>query len=199
MKFNKCFILSLFIVSLSLVSCNRKKASIVYMPDMYYPVSYDPYQETFIAYSDAKNTVPLFIKQEGATVISPVKGTIARNQDNVLPLDLPNTAEGYDASKLIIKSFLDSTNLKSDIQKGKFLYEKTCLVCHGANGDGQGTIVQSGAYSGVPDYRDRQITVGSIYYVIENGRNAMGSYVGHLLPGDRWRIAQYIMSEFKQQ
>ena len=80
-------------------------------------------------------------------------------------------------------------------------------VAHGATsgiaddltgGDGQGPIVQSGAYSGVPNYADRDITVGSIHYVITNGRNAMGSYAGQLNAGDRWRVAMYVMSAFKK-
>jgi mono/diheme cytochrome c family protein len=73
----------------------------------------------------------------------------------------------------------------------------TCAACHGVGGDGQGPIVQSGAYSGVPNYKDRQITVGSTHYVIVNGRNLMGSYAGQLAPADRWRVAMYVMSAFK--
>jgi cytochrome c len=68
-----------------------------------------------------------------------------------------------------------------DIERGKKMYEHTCTACHGTNGDGQGPIVQSGAYSGVPAYKDRDITVGSIHYVITNGRNLMGSYAVNLL------------------
>ena len=52
------------------------------------------------------------------------------------------------------------------------MYEQTCSACHGLNGDGQGPIVQSGAYSGVPAYKDRAITVGTIHYVITNGGKA---------------------------
>ena len=77
------------------------------------------------------------------------------------------------------------------------MYELTCASCHGVAGDGQGSIVQSGAYSGVPAYKDRQITVGSVHYVITNGRNLMGSFAGQLTPADRWRVAMYVMSAFK--
>ena len=73
----------------------------------------------------------------------------------------------------------------------------TCAACHGVNGDGQGDIVQSGAYSGVPAYKDRDITVGSVHYVITNGKNLMGSYAGQLSPADRWRVAMYVMNAFK--
>ena len=87
--------------------------------------------------------------------------------------------------------------MAKDIERGKKMYEHTCSACHGLNGDGQGPIVQSGAYSGVPAYKDRAITVGTIHYVITNGRNLMGSYAGQLTPADRWRVSMYIMSAFK--
>ncbi len=182
---------------LIVTSCSKKNPSLVFFPDMYYPVAYDPYEEAVIAYSDHETTVPLFQKHDGATALAPVPGTISQNSDGVLPMDLPNTPEGYDASKLIVNSPLNPANKDRDLERGKDLYVKTCAVCHGTAGDGQGNIVQSGAYSGVPAYKDRLITIGSVYYVIEHGRNAMGSYAGQLLPGDRWRVAEYIMSEFK--
>jgi hypothetical protein len=50
----------------------------------------------------------------------------------------------------------------------------------------------------VPNYADREITVGSVHYVITNGRNAMGSYAGQLNAGDRWRVAMYVMNAFKK-
>ncbi|MDR1876078.1 MAG: cytochrome c [Flavobacteriaceae bacterium] len=183
--------------SLLIISCGKKKPGLVYFPDMYYPVAYDPYQEAVIAYGEQGTTVPLFAKQEGATVLAPVPGTISQNPEGILPLELLNTPEGYEASKQIVTSPLDPANKEKDLARGKDLYVKTCAACHGTTGDGQGNIVVSGAYSGVPNYKDRVITVGSVYYVIEHGRNAMGSYAGQLLPGDRWRVAEYVMNEFK--
>lgn len=184
-------------VSFVITSCSKKKPSLVYFPDMYYPVAYDPYQEAVVAYGEQSSTVPLFANQDGRTALSPVPGTISQNSDGVLPMDLPNTAEGYEASKLIKISPLNPANRVKDLARGKDLFNKTCAACHGTSGDGQGNIVQSGAYSGVPAYKDRAyITVGSVYYVIEHGRNAMGSYAGQLLPGDRWRVAEYVINEF---
>lgn len=183
--------------SLFITSCSKKKPSLVFFPDMYYPVAYDPYQEAVIAYGEQNTTVPLFSNQEGATALAPVPGTISQNPEGLLPMELPNNNAGYDASKQITVSPLAPENREKDIVRGKDLYTKTCSACHGATGDGQGSIVISGAYSGVPNYKDREITVGSIYYVIEHGRNAMGSYSGQLLPGDRWRVAEYVMKEFK--
>ena len=94
---------------------------------------------------------------------------------------------------------MNPANAAKDLERGKILFDHTCAACHGTGGDGQGPIVQSGAFSGVPNYADREITVGSVHYVLTNGRNAMGSYAGQLNAGDRWRVAMYVMSAFKKE
>ncbi|SFB79275.1 Cytochrome C oxidase, cbb3-type, subunit III [Kaistella jeonii] len=187
----------------SLSSCSKENPPLVYFPDMYFPVAYDPLMKADIAYSKHENEIPAFVKHNGATGLYPVNGTVAQNKDGVadeafygaMTPDMYNG--GYDASKLITASPLNSANQAKDIERGKGLYDKTCSACHGIAGDGQGPIVVSGAYSGVPKYADREITVGSVHYVLTNGRNSMGSYAGMLTPGDRWRVALYIMSAFK--
>lgn len=194
----------LALASLVFNSCGPKdNPPLVYFPDMYFPVAYDPLMKAQDAYSDHENEIPLFVKNDGATGLIPVDGTVSQNPEGIaeanssaaLTPDQYNT--GYEESKAISVSPLDPKNQAADIERGKGLYEKTCSACHGTNGDGQGPIVQSGAYSGVPKYADRAITVGSVHYVLSNGRNAMGSYAGQLKPGDRWRVAMYVMSAFK--
>ena len=186
-------------------SCGHKdNPPLVYFPDMYFPVAYDPLMKAESKedgyYTDHENEI--FKENSGATALSPVEGTVPRNKEGLLPEEkYPKTPDEYnalyDAAKAVTASPLDAKNLQKDIERGKKMYEHTCTACHGTNGDGQGPIVQSGAYSGVPAYKDRDITVGSIHYVITNGRNLMGSYAGQLTPADRWRVAMYIMSAFK--
>lgn len=185
-------------------SCGPKdNPPLVYFPDMYFPVAYDPLMKAQDAYSDHENEIPAFVKANGATGLYPVDGTVARNKDGVIEENSARVMTpdeynlGYEASKAITTSPLDPANVKKDLERGKAMYEKTCAACHGTAGDGQGPIVVSGAYSGVPKYADRQITTGSVHYVLINGRNAMGSYAGQLNPGDRWRVAMYIMNAFK--
>ena len=189
--------------AISLSSCSKENPPLVYFPDMYFPVAYDPLAKAEDAYSKHENEIPLFVKQDGATGLSPVNGTVAQNKEGVAD-EAANTAmtmdqynAGYDASKLITASPLDPTNQAKDLERGKDLYNKTCAACHGTAGDGQGSIVVSGAYSGVPKYADREITVGSVHYVLTHGRNSMGSYAGQLKAGDRWRVSMYIMNAFK--
>lgn len=188
--------------SLVLTSCTKDTPPLVWFPDMYFPVAYDPLQKAEDAYSKNENEIPAFVSQNGATGLVPVEGTVARNKDGIfenalLPKNIEEYNAGYEASKLITSSPLNPANSTKDLKRGKHLYEKTCVACHGSAGDGQGPIVVSGAYSGVPKYADRQLSLGSVHYVITNGRNAMGSYAGQLNAGDRWRVAMYIMNEFK--
>lgn len=184
-------------------SCGPKEnVPIVYFPDMYFPVAYDPLMKAEDAYSEHKNEIPAFAQSGGFTGLYPVEGTVPQDKDgvfeeNLLPKNIDEYNAGYNASLLITTSPLDPANAAKDIERGKKLYGYTCLACHGASGDGQGSIVQSGAYTGVPNYVDRAVTVGSVHYVLTNGRNAMGSYAGQLNAGDRWRVAMYVMDAFK--
>jgi mono/diheme cytochrome c family protein len=188
----------------SLSSCSNENPPLVYFPDMYFPVAYDPLMKAEDAYSKHENEIPAFVKNNGATGLVPVDGSVSQNKDGVVENNSSKALTpdeyngGYDASKLITTSPLAANNNAKDIERGKGLYDKTCSACHGTGGDGQGPIVLSGAYSGVPKYADREITVGSIHYVMTYGRNAMGSYAGQLNAGDRWRVAMYIMSTFKK-
>lgn len=187
----------------SLASCGgNSEPPLVWFPDMYFPVAYDPLMKAEDPYSDHENEIPAFVKQNGATGLYPVEGTVPRNEDGIvaeglLPKNIDEYNAGYDQSKQVLLSPLNPANAEKDIERGKVLYEKTCLACHGAQGDGQGPIVETGAYLGVPKYADRQLTVGSVHYVLTNGRNAMGSFAGQLTPADRWRVAMYVMSAFK--
>ena len=184
-------------------SCSNEKPPLVYFPDMYFPVAYDPLMKADIAYSKVDNEIPAFVKNSGATGLGPVDGTVAQNPEGIAN-EAANKAmtpmeynAGYDASKAITVSPLDAANQAKDIERGKLLYTQACAACHGNEGDGQGPIVVSGAYAGVPKYADRELTVGSVHYVLKHGRNAMGSYAGLLKAGDQWRVSQYIMSAFK--
>ncbi len=185
-------------------SCGPKENTpLVYFPDMYFPVAYDPLMKAEDAYSDHENEIPAFVKNNGATGLTPVEGTVPQNKDGIfeegkLPKNVDEYNAGYDASKTVTTSPLNPANAAKDIERGKILFDRTCAACHGTAGDGQGPIVQSGAFSGVPNYADREITVGSVHYVLTNGRNAMGSYAGQLNAGDRWRVAMYVMSAFKK-
>lgn len=184
--------------SIIITSCSDKKrhASIVFMPDMYYPTAYDPYEKATYGYPEDKENseVPVMSKNYNMSALESVDGAVARTDGDILPWTFKNNNAGYAQAKAITTSPLNAGNKAVDLERGKLLYGQNCAVCHGDAGDGQGSIVKSKAYSGVPTYGERDITVGSVYHVIMYGKNAMGSYASQLTPADRWRVAEYVMS-----
>lgn len=189
-------ILTLIVIAGVFASCSgpQRDPAIVFMPDMYYAVPYDPYQKANFDYPNYEegSEVPVFADGFNMTALMPVEGTVPHNEIGTLPYLLPNTNDGYNAS-LSVKSPLDAADSSKNLARGEKLYNQVCATCHGVNGDGQGPIVVSGAYVGVPAYDDRPITEGSVYHVIMHGRNAMGSYSSQLNESDRWRVAEYVM------
>ncbi len=167
---------SIFVL-VALISCGDKtKRSVQYMPDMYRPVPYEAY-----------STNPNF--KDGLSSQKPVVGTIARGQS---PYDYPNTEAGYNAAKLDFKSPLDSTMV--DLNKGKKLFKIYCAICHGNKGNGQSVLSKRDKFNGVPNYKDRDITEGSIYHVIMYGRGVMGSHASQLRDEERWQVVHYVQS-----
>ena len=78
--------------------------SVGIFPDMYFPVAYDPLMKAQDAYSDHENEIPAFVKNNGATGLSPVEGSVPQNKDGVfeeslLPKNVDEYNAGYEASK----------------------------------------------------------------------------------------------------
>lgn len=174
-------IVALVAILVSLISCkNDLKPNYQYMPNMYQSVGYETYSE-----SDAFNS-PKGLK--GVEAQLPAAGSVKRG---FVPYDLPNTTEGYNASKLVTNSPLDSTSV--DIKKAEELYNVYCAICHGTAGDGQGKLVKQEKFLGVPSYKERQITKGSIFHVVTYGLNSMGSHANQLDQNERWIVAEYVL------
>ncbi len=172
---NLIYITISFLMVFVFSSChNNTKRKSQYMPDMYVPVPYETYSEN-----------PILPKH--MTSQHPVKGTVARGER---VYEVPNTNEGYEFAKLNVKSPLDSTQI--DLKKGKKLYNMYCSTCHSVKGDGNGVLSQRDKFNGVPNYKDREITEGSIYHVIMYGRNMMGSHASQLTDDERWQIVHYV-------
>ena len=80
------------------------------------------------------------------------------------------------------------------LKRGQERFNIYCSVCHGAEGDGNGMIVQRG-FPPTNSYhidRLRQAPPGYFYHVITNGYGVMYSYASRVEPADRWAIAAYI-------
>lgn len=168
----------LICITILVSSChNNSKPNYQYMPNMYEPVSYETYEESS-AFKNGK---------EGQL---PPTGTINRGFE---PYEYENSTAGYDLAKLNLKSPLDSISEK-DVEKSKELYDIYCAICHGTEGNGKGKLVTQGKYLGVPSYKDRVITEGSVFHVQTYGLNSMGSYANQLNAHERWLVASYVIN-----
>jgi len=168
-------------IVVSFSSCKDDlKPNYQYMPNMYESVAYETYSE-----SDAFNSPTGLKGKEGQ--IPPI-GSIKRG---FVPYEIPNTTEGYNFSKSIINSPLDSSQL--DMKKAEELFVIYCAICHGTTGNGKGKLVTQEKILGVPSYADRQISIGSIYHVQTYGLNSMGAYSNQMTQNERWMVAAYVL------
>jgi mono/diheme cytochrome c family protein len=168
-------------IVVSFSSCkDNLKPNYQYMPNMYESVAYETYSE-----SDAFNSPTGLKGKEGQL---PAEGSIKRG---FVPYGIPNTTEGYNFSKTITTSPLDGKEV--DMKKAEELYGIYCAICHGESGNGMGKLVKQEKLLGVPSYKDRQVTIGSIFHVQTYGLNSMGSYANQLSQQERWMIAAYVL------
>lgn len=88
---------------------------------------------------------------------------------------------------------LTEANKDAIFDKGKKLYTSMCAHCHGKDGNGEGPMVQSGAYAGVPDYKNlTNLGDGQVFYSIYYGKGAMGAHSMLLNKEEIWTLVHYV-------
>lgn len=170
--------LLLLVAGAALASCNVDKTTpgYTYMDDMYTSPSLETY-------------APAYQFANGLSAQLPVEGTVPRGYH---PYEFANTNEGYDAAKTSL--LMPEAYASEDVlTEGKELYTTFCVNCHGEKGDGNGNLVQQEKILGVPAYKDRDITPGSMYHVIMHGKGIMGSHASQLTYDERWKIVRYVV------
>jgi mono/diheme cytochrome c family protein len=190
---NKLFVrIGIFAAIVILAACTGGDSSpgYEYMPNMYRSPSIETYGEHNI---------------DGYTGI-PVEGTISRGHLSTFNYD------GSDSSYLLagIEANYPSDFNKDtlDFNKGKELYGMMCSHCHGANGDGKGTV-QHAVYSLVPSYSDTilirrggakmsELKEGHLFHAITYGLNAMGPHASQITEEERWKIVYYIQEKLQK-
>ncbi|MBO9583585.1 MAG: cytochrome c [Flavobacterium sp.] len=163
-------------ITILVSSCHNNSApNYQYFPNMYESVAYEPYSEAKIFKGGKEGQLP-------------VAGTINRGFE---PYEYENSTAGYELAKANLKSPLTEEERNSG--KGKELFEIYCISCHGSAGNGKGKLVEREKFLGVPSYKDREITEGSIFHVETYGLNAMGSHANQLSAHERWLVADYVL------
>jgi cytochrome c5 len=163
-------------ITILVSSCHNNSApNYQYFPNMYESVAYETYAEANVFKGGKEGQLP-------------VAGTINRGFE---PYEYENSTAGYELAKANLKSPLSEEDRNSG--KGKELFEIYCTSCHGATGNGKGKLVEREKFLGVPSYKDRVITEGSIFHVETYGLNAMGSHANQLSAHERWLVADYVL------
>jgi mono/diheme cytochrome c family protein len=150
----------------------------------------------------------------------PVPGTVARgrlNDDDVFFTGKLASAQPGDAAKAaggpaveaVSPKFVDKFPFpmtEAVLKRGQQRFGIYCSMCHGADGTGNGKIVERG-FTRPPSYITdlsrgylrhgeklplKDAPVGYLFDVITNGYGAMASYKEQVGPRDRWAIVGYI-------
>lgn len=77
---------------------------------------------------------------------------------------------------------------------GQNYYNTNCMICHGAQGLGDGTIKKSYPLP-IPSLNSEKVRNwkdANIYHVITMGQGMMGPYASHIPAKYRWQVVQYI-------
>jgi mono/diheme cytochrome c family protein len=93
------------------------------------------------------------------------------------------------------KNALGMTALNAEklMANGKELFTAMCQHCHGEKGDGNGPMVVSGAYVGVPNYANlANLSDGQMFYSIYYGKGNMGAHGSILSKKEIWTLIHYV-------
>ncbi len=201
------------ITTLLLGSCtaDADSSGLEYMPDMYRSPAIEPY----VDYGEVRGRENKDMKMKISALVPPM-GTVPYfgTDSTTVNLMLPyfrkaNVAfretHGLYGDNLSIKDEyalaiadknpikLTADNVELVFKQGKELYTAMCQHCHSEKGDGNGPMVLSGAYVGVPNYVDRAaLSDGQMFYSIYYGKNAMGSHSSQLNKKEIWTLVHYV-------
>jgi mono/diheme cytochrome c family protein len=182
-----------------------------YMPDMYR----SPSIETYVDYGEIRGRENKELKSK-LSALTPPRNTIpfCGTDSTEVRLMLPNLRKanaawkeshgfyGVDLSKddeyLLAANDINpykltAANSASMMTNGKELFTAMCQHCHGEKGDGNGPMVTSGAYVGVPNYATlTALSDGQLYYSIYYGKNMMGAHNSLLSKKEIWTLVHYV-------
>lgn len=126
----------------------------------------------------------------GVTMQTPPPGTLPRGFH---PFRFENTdADRLRAGRELANPFPPSADV---LQRGRYVYETFCGVCHGPSGRGDGSIIP--AFPNPPDFttkQSRELTDGEMFHIITLGRKKMPGYASQVPWDDRWRVIVYVRS-----
>ena len=215
-KFNYILLIkvvAVFFSTLFFVSCSSDPDSpgVEYMPDMYRSPAIEPY----VDYGEIRGRENKEIKLKRSAKkppfgTIPYVGTDSSTVSIMMPyarkahVSMKVTHGMYDADLTEINEYdlavsdknpleLSIENNAKIFEEGKQLFNSNCAHCHGKKGDGNGPMVKSGAYAGVPNYSNlTNLGDGQIFYSIYYGKGMMGAHNSLLSKKEIWTLVHYV-------
>jgi mono/diheme cytochrome c family protein len=130
------------------------------------------------------------VLRDGMTQQPPVPGTIARGQ---APLHYaPTTQSALQAGEELTSPFAPGDTAAQD--RGRIVYQRFCVMCHGAGGGGDGIVAARGFPPPPSLLADnaRQMKDGRMFHISTYGQGNMPPYAGQVASADRWAAVMYV-------
>lgn len=166
-----------------------------YMPDMYR----SPAIEAYVDYDvDGDPVGDMYVgRNEVQSARHSVEGTIPFNSDaSKAMFNYPypfEKSEYEEAGKYFTTNPVELT--EESFEKGKEIFTKMCQHCHGAEGAGDGKIVENGKFPPIPAYNSIVgLNIGKMFHTITYGKGNMGSHASQLNKEERWTVIHYVTS-----
>lgn len=83
---------------------------------------------------------------------------------------------------------------EASLARGKVVYDRACVPCHGSTGEGDGLVTRTapGLSRSLLTPTAMAFTDGYIYSIIRVGRGAMPQYGHQITHFDRWNVVNYL-------
>jgi mono/diheme cytochrome c family protein len=150
------------------------------------------------AYPWDKDMVDQPSEKPQESVAPPGPGSIPVDGGETLPRPLTDE-ESFDMkdASAAIENPVPAT--EESLARGKVFYETNCLVCHGAEGRGDGPVGLKFVEKAPVDLNDaytQDQADGQLFFTLTRGRVLMPFYRDALSPSERWDVINYVKSEF---
>ncbi len=204
------------LIGLMMGSCNSNpdSAGLEYMPDMYRSPAIEPY----VDYGEIRGVINDSVKGQLSALTPPMRtipyyGTNAEDVMMMLPYNRKPSSifamthglfnEDYTTNEEPDYEYLQAAadvnpikltaqNAEKTLAAGKLLYEHNCIQCHGVKGDGEGSMVVAGSYTGAANLAGLTIPEGQMFYSIYYGKGMMGSHRSLVNKKEIWTLIHYI-------
>jgi mono/diheme cytochrome c family protein len=141
--------------------------------------------------------------QESIAPEGPGSVPISGGETTPMPLTEEQSLDMKEAAVSIINPTSATGGAMSEsIARGKDFYAINCLVCHGAEGLGDGPVGLKFVEKAPVDLNDaytQDQADGQLFFTLTRGRVKMPFYRDALSPAERWDVVNYVKNEFGAQ